>query len=243
MDEANFFSTKKEDDITKILLAGYEKDKLVPRMNMHTYKQEFFPTYGPKVLANHAPFEDIAHESRTITITMETSNNLDIPISLPDANIWPEAESIRNDLLAFRIHSLLKGMMVWDIPELSRFEKRTAEIFRPLAIVSGSKQIPDCVISTAIDHEKLLSIYVDNDPETAIARTALDLFEKKAFHIFAGEFSKNVEKATGIPVTPRKVSSFLRLYGAKSTKWGKGYRLDLSALNVELLSKRYCAHD
>jgi hypothetical protein len=243
MDEANFKSTTREDEITKILLAGYEKNKPVSRINPNTNEPEYFPTFSPKVLANHTLYDDIALESRTITIKMQLSTNPNIPLTLPDQQNWPEAEEIQAMLLDYRLKTLMNGISITNYQELRQFEARTAEIYTPLAALSGLEIVPMEILTSAKDHERELTIMTDYSPETLIARTALEIIENGTKIIYTSELASKVEQVAKFPISPRTVNTFLRQHGATSKKYGKGYRLDLSGVDTETLTNRYCAHE
>jgi hypothetical protein len=128
IDEADFASgTEMWDAISKILNQGYIPHLPVMRSEGKNNEPRGYDVFGPKILSTRNPFDDIATETRCITmLTAEAEVPLEIPLSLAD-EFYNRAQELRNQLFQWRIDNLHKIKV--DEQEIRKqYGKRLAQI-------------------------------------------------------------------------------------------------------------------
>lgn len=104
IDEARTKFSGEDDDVTKIMNAGFEKGRSIMRIDLNKETSEqvgLFEPYGTKIIASKKRFEDSALESRCITEIMHDTGRDDIPITL-DKNFFQILCKLKNKLLKYR---------------------------------------------------------------------------------------------------------------------------------------------
>lgn len=129
-EESDWKDSDETNDLIKIINCGFEKGKFVMRCDKDDpSKIEFFDPFGPKIFASRKPFDDLATESRCLTIEMEESGN---PPPLLPTTFWTEeASSVRNKLLGFRLKNW-RTLEIPSNPDLPDIEPRLKQLATPL---------------------------------------------------------------------------------------------------------------
>ncbi len=145
MDEADFWASDERAEIVKILNNGNARGFPVLRSEV-TASKEFAPRafdiFGPKLVATRHPFEDAALESRCLTEVLgQRSLRTGIPVSLPAA-FHTEAESLRNELLAYRVRRFGASVDI-DLLRDESLPPRRAQILAPLLSVAVDARARD----------------------------------------------------------------------------------------------------
>lgn len=108
LDEADFQDSSEKSEVITILNCGFSRGTPVIRCEKDNPDNvQFFPTFGPKVIATRYSFADKALESRCLTEVMHQTTRRDIPRILPPA--FAESEhTLRQMLLQFRFDQFRK---------------------------------------------------------------------------------------------------------------------------------------
>lgn len=116
----------KDNDLMRILKAGYRKGSTVPRIDLNNgRKQEFFNTYGLKVLAGESLPNDEALIERCIQIDLVEGTPARDEITDGDIQTFKE---LRNKLLLYRMQTKFEALA--DIE--TDLKGRTKELWKPL---------------------------------------------------------------------------------------------------------------
>ena len=104
IDEARTKFSGEDDDVTKILNAGFEQGRSIMRVDLNKQVSEqvgLFEPYGTKIIATKRRFEDNGLESRCITEIMSDTGRDDILITL-NKNFFEAIDILKKKLLKFR---------------------------------------------------------------------------------------------------------------------------------------------
>jgi hypothetical protein len=149
IDEADYSDTQVGTEVAKILNSGYQQGGCVWKTEKNT-NGEFVPTaydvYGPKIINGRKAFRDDATESRCLLHRPKRKTRQDIPVQLP-GDFYTEAESIRNQLLDWRMRNfekfheneaseICKVLEGWGL----KFEPRSMQIAGPLLTIARRLQ-------------------------------------------------------------------------------------------------------
>jgi hypothetical protein len=215
LDESDFRFSDEKAELVKILNNGNAAGFPVLRSEA-TPSKEFDPrafvVFGPKIIASRGLFEDRALESRCITEPLVgLPPRADIPLSLPDS-FQDEARAMRNRLLSFRFHHLLKPRS-----HISKrdplLEPRIAQIFAPLLAVIGDDDARERVQSLARALSGTLRAERGTSVEAQLLgiiwtldRDAIPLGIKTIAEQFASRHGEDYQR----PITPRWIGAQLR---------------------------------
>lgn len=138
IDEADYGKSDLWADIIKILNSGYMRGLPVLRSEKvgTGYDPCAYDVYGPKILSTRKEFDDIALESRCLTLrTQDRQISSRIPRQIPD-DFYSEALELRNRCLQWRLDNWLAVSGRQD--ELLTLNPRLTQITVPLWSVSPS---------------------------------------------------------------------------------------------------------
>lgn len=240
IDEANFEGMTKNNPFVQILNGGNNRMGCTTRCIGQAFDARSYPTFGPKIIGANSFYEDGGLESRIITGNAFQSSRHDLPDELPPYFRWPEAEALRNKLLAFRLayHDRVKNNPKPDMPD--DFSPRLREIVGPLFRTTGEKSIQPDVLGFLknVNYQQAVS---NAQTEEAYAVNILD--EKKKLgerSMPVGALSKELYDRHGVALTPRKVGGLVRTLGIPvKARSSSGISIDLTSPKIEELAKRY----
>jgi len=240
LDEADLKYSDSKSDYIKILNCGYMKGMPVIRCEQETMNPQSFDVFCPKLIATRHRFEDSALESRCITvILMKTKAREDVPRNLSDG-FWDEAQTIRNQLLAFRFKH-------YDQTELkikyanTNIEDRIRQISTPLL-----STIEDKSIRTEIN--MFLEEYneeIIQDRKSTYTGEILEIIckllgEKKSIMVrdVANEF--NLNRDVEDKLSNRKIGGIIRnMLNLSTIRKTAGYEITYTKKKLYQLIKRY----
>lgn len=239
-DEANFDNMTRSNPFVQILNGGYCRTGYTIRCNGQSFEPQFYPTFGPKLLAGNSVYEDPGLESRILTGNAILSVRDDLPDSLPPYSNWPEAEELRNDLLAYRLGNL--GLVAKNprpaMPE--DFKPRFREVVAPLFQATGETVIPSDVLDFLenINYQQTAS-----NAQTEEAYVVYILAETRKLDQLSmpvGFLAKELNDRHGLTLTARKVGGIVRTLGIPmKARSSMGISIDLTSPKIEELAKRY----
>lgn len=108
IDEADHVVEETAKVFEQIMNLGYQRGKCILRMSqVEPGKIEAFDAFGPKVISQRSPFNDLAYKSRCFTYTTQETTRTNIPID-EDSEFYREQSSLRNKLLLWRLRNFDK---------------------------------------------------------------------------------------------------------------------------------------
>jgi hypothetical protein len=154
LDEAD--KIDKSPEMMAILKTGYQLNGKVPKINTNTLRQEFFFTYGLKIIIGERSMsltQAKGVHDRTFSLTAYTGDStFDIKETLnPQGN--PTCNKRLNDLLSFRKLLLIYRLIHYDDPPVdieTGLKRRNRELVKPLLQLfhSVEPQVRQEIIST-----------------------------------------------------------------------------------------------
>ena len=154
LDEAD--KIDKSPEMMAILKTGYQLNGKVPKINTNTLRQEFFFTYGLKIIIGERSMsltQAKGVHDRTFSLTAYTGDSaFDIKETLnPQGN--PTCNKRLNDLLSFRKLLLIYRLIHYDDPPIdieTGLKRRNRELVKPLLQLfhSVEPQVRNEIIST-----------------------------------------------------------------------------------------------
>jgi hypothetical protein len=235
LDEADYAQTDFRAEITKILNGGYAKGLFVLRSDKNggDYEPRAFDVYGPKIIATRRPFEDIALESRCLTLhtTVRTLRS-DIPTQLP-AQFHAEALELRNRLLMWRFRNYRE--VGPDQSHLQGLEPRAAQIASALCGVSDDPRFCD---ELAAFMRKETNDQRGTRPTVIVAEAIRRLLANNEewparlmVSDVAGAATRVGAEWEGDAVfTPRRTGELLRSLGFTTSRKTAGYRFEVDRM-------------
>lgn len=241
-DEANYEYSSNSELITQILNGGYERDATVSRFNMRCYQLETFSSFGPKIIASHTPFQDIALESRFLTHISYPTQRSDIPLTLPPHEKWQEMTNLRNRLLGFRMNFYRKIDVTLSIEGLENFDHRLAEITLPLLLVTGEKRIPKHVMEY-LEHERerrtaQLCMEDDGQVITALYNYWSNFDQPDPLISYIAKMV-NDRRVNQSPLSDKRVGHIIEILGFNKKKINKGVIVQRNTIKLSEYAKRY----
>lgn len=241
IDEANYEHSDKTNDMTKILLAGNSRDGCVIRCNPKTYDPEDYPVFSPKIIANHALFEDEALESRMLTMQMHQTTRKDIPERrIPEFQSWKEADELRNDLLCYRLnyyHIITEHQPRYS--GLDKYDPRTREIVSPLLWAQMLDDVPAYIISylnRSIDRNNQARLDTE---EGYVALTIWTYLKKSSKPIKGTELTDMIKQVTNHDISGRRLGTILGNLHVSGKRISACMLYDLTTVDTQMLKNRY----
>jgi hypothetical protein len=252
LDESDYRSSDLWSDIIKILNGGYKKGLPVWRCDKDN-RPEAFDCYCPKILTTRKRFEDLALESRCLTLeTHEGEIREDITRQLPDA-FYQEAERLRNRLLMWRFRTYRQ--IALDQSKLLSLDPRMTEIIVPLVAVSSnpgfrSRLVEFCGACAAEQRaERPQALIFEAIRQLAGSTNGKVLFVKdvaqKASDLRQDqepEAAKQARTADGDEpqfFTAKRAGSLVRSLGFETRRTANGYQFEVEKAKMAALEKRY----
>ena len=235
LDEADLKHSEMTNDTIKILNQGYQKGMSVLRSESkgktNQYDVKAYDVYCPKIIASREKFNDKALESRFLIEEMGTSLRKDIPRTLSE-EFFQEAELLRNQLLAWRLHNYFKSIKLQD-EVIENIHPRLGQILIPLLSISEDKTFKENLKKFVVEYNNELiedrGLSTDSDIVFAILKLEHQNQSKK---LTVKQISEEVNYSYDISedrLTPKKVGWFLRSrLHLKPIKTRDGYVLTLA---------------
>ncbi len=244
MDEADFQHSQVGSDIAKILNSGYEKGKPVFRSEKTRgggFEPRPFDVYGPKLLGGRETFRDHAVESRCIRyMPLPPIDRRDISKQLP-AEFYSDSQSIRNQLLQWRLDHLDQVTPLSGIEE-TELSARTEQIYIPLLTVAeylggdlktSSKSI---VLDYARDSDNIEKAERGDSNESLMLQAWLCIKGKKPT---TNDLCIQVKESFGVDVSHLQAGPMLNGMGFSNKHTNRGSVRSLSPLKEADLIKRF----
>jgi hypothetical protein len=242
LDEMDGKGTGKDDLITQILNGGYDRNGFVTRSIQSSggYTLETYNAFGPKVIASRQPFDDAALESRILSLVSQPKTRGDIPKFLPKYEEWEEIIDLRNKLLKFRMDNYFEIDPNNDVEGLEKYDARTEEILLPIIHVAGETRLPDSVASFAdllIEERMVQKAY---SLEGQVAQALADLYKQENPPLI-NEIANlvNQKNTSKYQINPHRAGSIIRGFGLPTRRTSKGYVVELSKVNIKLITTQY----
>ncbi len=190
IDEADWKKTDEYSEVTKILNCNQPNRKIL-RCKADNYDNiEVFDSWGPKIFATRHNFEDVATESRMLTIQMKETSRDDIPIVL-DEEYYREQNRLRNQLLVYRLKNWNRvTSSIRPAFNLEGIEPRGQQIIYPIGIVFNHKQeILDNISQIMFERQTELIKDRSTSDDGIIINIYLELIQKGQKHISSSDLA------------------------------------------------------
>jgi hypothetical protein len=248
IDEADLRHGDSTSDIVKVINAGYSKGGHVIRCAGEDFEPTSYNTFGPKVIGTRERFQDVAVESRCLTLDMPRSSRLraGIPLNFTDAH-RAEAATLRNQCLMWRFRNA-RRITVDAGQRLAGLDPRLNQILLPLLSVVAPHEAARGTLldfagrlGSALQEERLttlearlLAVLVDKDVRPQA--------EREGFWSVGDVTTRlNRETPAGDHVGTRTVGRKLRHFGFQSDR-DKRTNLAIYRFNWNLLRERLDAY-
>lgn len=225
IDEADRNKSDESDDLIKIINCGFEKGKLVWRVDKNNPDNlQTFDPYGPKVISTRRQFHDQATESRCLTEVMMETGREDIPIILLKS-FYRERDELRNKLLMYRLKTFgnIDSEAAFKI-DLGIIEPRLKQVLSNFGLLfqSDEKMLEDFK-KFAISHQSDLIQDRESTYEGIVVNFLWNLTEEEKESeenpITPGLVAEHIESVTKIEkFEPRKAGMILKGLGIRSKK-------------------------
>lgn len=223
IDEADWSDSSEYAEVVKILNSGIEPNRPVMRCNPDKGNEvDFFPVYGPKIVASRQPFKDGALESRCLTQIMYETQRTDIPFNIP-AEFYEEQQALRNRLLYYRMSRYADITPEAAALDLKGIEPRLQQMARPFISVFGNDPV-------AVAEFKAFLVEYQQDLISDRAAT-LDGSIVNAIFEYIGEWLKEGKGETPFEITTADIVERIGDKDLKPQKAGK--RLKALGLKTE----------
>ena len=244
MDEVDFFTRNEaHQEMMNMLRVGFQRDAGVLRSERvgDDFTPRDYAVFGPKVLAGRKNFPDLALESRTIRIYMQTGLALDnIPTELPPG-YEAEATRLRNMLLRWRFDHYFKPLN--PVAPMA-IEPRLKQVYEPLAAVIDDPKALEVLRQQMAALQTELTEGRSGSFEGRVLGALLKHHEKSqaqdAIKIHVKGIAEGMppEGLTTARVSPKKVASVCRGFGLPVEKDAAGvYVLFAPGSAKELLAR------
>lgn len=244
IDEADYQHSDLSAEIVKILNSGYMRDLPVLRSEKSgdNYEPRAFDVFGPKIFTTRREFDDLALESRCLTLrTPDRRIRPDIPRQLPPL-FNDEALALRNKLLRWRFDNRFR--IQCDESQLLALHPRLTQIGAPLYAVSDDDSFRTRLLT-------FLSEQADEQhgdrPQVIVAEAIRRLLADeqkwpatlpiKEVCWKAREVGEEWETATNF--SPRRTGTLVRSLGFAPRRTNIGYQFAATKTGVSDLLTRY----
>ena len=243
LDEADFRFSDEKADIVKILNNGNSRGFPVLRTDTSPQGElnpRAFRVFGPKLIATRGPFDDLALESRCISVRMGGGRpRSGIPINLPEA-FGEEARALRNQLLTYRLREAGRTPSP---PErnLEELEPRVAQVFAPLIASVDDPEGRSRLFEVARKTNEDQSILRGYSIEADIVSAALGLRDASSGAVPVRRIAEEISREeNGAPFSPRAAGAILRRLGIFPRKRRGNYVIPREEWRkLEALGDRY----
>jgi len=233
VEEGDVKHSNEKNEFITILNCGFERNKPVLRCNKENPDNlETYDVFCPKIIATRYRFEDVALESRCITIEMKPTRREDIPILLPK-RFYEKRKELQKKLLKFRLDTYF--LINSDVSERLQKElhrdidKRLLQATGPLLCLTNVPGL-DKVYKDFIESYNVKLIEERGDSTTGIIVNALfDLIkieienkDLQDLKITPADVSTYITEKLKEDISDRKVGRELKAVGIESKReWDK----------------------
>lgn len=254
LEEYNPKESGEEEDETKILNCGFEKNNPVSRCDKETGKLNYFDTFGPKVISSRHEFKDQALNSRCLTEVLKETTRKDIPILLPE-EFYIKQQELRDKLLMYRLHNWndIDPKRIKDIVFPDNISKRLKQAFSSFVIlflddIEARQMFMDYVVKY---NQKLIeeqSQSFDGSIVNAFFELKKDYIPDITPQMISEKMMENgIKDKEGNPISTRSIGRHLKTLGLETKSKsiaGKAYRVIIENVGVlDSLQRKYVIVD
>lgn len=197
------------EDIIKILNCGFEQGGNVLRTKMDSSGDlEAFNAYSPKIFTYRRKKQDLAFESRVITIEMNETKRTNITIELP-IDFDEQAMMLRNKLLNYRFSNYYNLPAV-ELDGLMHLEKRLLQTMTPILRVVKDEYHKSDIIKyiTQLQNKHIAERGLSSTAE--YIQTVVDLLDIGKDQVTAKDFADRFTEHGSYPISSRKAGSIFK---------------------------------